>query len=419
MTKKINQKGFISFYITILVLAAFLGIGTSIFSLSLKEHKIIQNTARASRAYFAAEAGLEDALLKLNMDMNWSSPYTLNVDDLIATISISGLVGGTRIITAEVDAASHIKKVQVLYQITTEEISFHYGAQVGDGGMIMGNGSKVLGNVFSNGNVTGGGTITNSITVAGNGNKIQGINVGENATVHTCENANITGTLYYVSGGGIGSCTYDTAVDTGPNEIEPVSLPISLSQINDWELEAAAGEIITNDVVVNGIQSMGPVQIGTLAQPKNLTVGIDATLRLNGTIYVTGNIIFNNNSMIRLEDSYGSLSGIIIADGTIMISNGTQLNGSGFPGSYILILSTKNDTVNPVIDVRNNAAGAIFYTNSGLIYLKNNMKAREVTGYKIQLENNAEIQYETGLEDAMFSTGPGGSWEVTSWQEIE
>jgi hypothetical protein len=73
-----------------------------------------------------------------------------------------------------------------------------------------------------------------------------------------------------------------------------------------------------------------------------------------------------------------------------------------------------------VINIRNNSAGsAIYYANSGLIYLKNNMVAREVTGYKIQIENNAEIQYESGLEEANFSSGPGGSWEIVSWREEE
>jgi hypothetical protein len=111
---------------------------------------------------------------------------------------------------------------------------------------------------------------------------------------------------------------------------------------------------------------------------------------------------------------------VIIADGVITVENNVIISGSGQPGSYVLILSTKSDTTNPVINIRNNSAGsAIYYANSGLIYLKNNMVAREVTGYKIQIENNAEIQYESGLEEANFSSGPGGSWKIVSWREGE
>ncbi|MFH1401474.1 MAG: pilus assembly PilX N-terminal domain-containing protein [Parcubacteria group bacterium] len=414
-----NKKGFATIFVVILVLAIMSGIGIALLNFVLGEQKILRNEVKSLQAYYSAEAGAEDVLLRLKKAMDWTTPYLLDVGSSSVTVDVSDIVGGTRVINSVGNVSGRVRKVQIVYAISSDLISFHYGAQVGDGGMVMGNGSKVIGNVYSNGNVTGGGTITNSVIVAGNGNKIQGIDVGEDATVHTCESADITGTLYYVSGGSHGSCSYGAAVDIGPNEIESIPLPISLAQINEWKADALAGGTIADNVVINGNQTMGPIQIGTPVAPKNLTIGNGDTLKLYGTIYVTGDIVLSQNSAVLLENSYGSLSGIIIADGTIMVENGTQLNGSGQPGSYILILSTKNDIVNPVIDVRNNAAGAIFYTSSGLIFLKNNMEAREVTGYKIQLENNAEIQYESGLESAVFSEGPGGSWEIADWKETE
>jgi cytoskeletal protein CcmA (bactofilin family) len=277
-----------------------------------------------------------------------------------------------------------------------------------------------LGNVYSNGSVIGGGTIQNSIIVAGNGNRIEGITVGENATVFTCKNSIINGNLTYVSGGSVQNCQVKGSTSIRPNEIPPRDLPISQSQIDKWKEEAANGGVTTTDISISGTKILGPIQIGTSSNPKNLTVQNGATLIVKGTIYVTGNITFSNGSTIKLDSSYGSLSGVIIADGIITVENNVIISGSGQPGSYVLILSTKSDTTNPVIDIRNNSAGsAIYYANSGLIYLKNNMVAREVTGYKIQIENNAEIQYESGLEEANFSSGPGGSWEIVSWREIE
>lgn len=415
---KNNQKGFAAFLITILVFTITFSIAVSIFILTYNQLKISRNIISSTKAYYLAEAGIEDALLRLTKGMNWLSSYTLNISDGKADLEISDIIGGSRVITSEGNFSKRIKKVNVVYSISTDKINFYYGAQVGDGGMIMGNGSLVQGNVFSNGSVTGGGTIANSITVAGNGNKIQGINVGENATVHTCENADITGTLYYISGGSIIACNYGAAVDKGPNEIEDIPLPISQSQIDEWLTGAAAGGLNLNDVSISGVQSMGPIQIGTPAQPKNLTLTNNSILKVTGTIYVTGNITTANNSTIELDVSYGPLSGVIIADGVITVENNTTLRGSGQAGSYVLLLSTKNDATNPVINVRNNAGGAIFYTNSGLIFLKNNMTAREITGYKIQIENNTEIQYESGLQEATFTSGPGGSWEVVSWREI-
>jgi len=417
---KNSKNGFAALYLTVLILAVILAISVSISILTFGQQKISQNITKSSQAYYASEAGVEDVLLRLVKKMNWSSPYNLKVGNATATVEISDIVGGTRTITSKGNSLNRIRKIQIIYAISTQQVSFHYGAQVGEGGMIMGNGSQVLGNVFSNGSVTGGGTIQNSIIVAGNGNKIDGITVGNDATVHTCKDSNIGGNLTYVSGGSIQNCTVGGATSTRPNEIELQPLPISQSQIDEWEEDAAAGGVITTNISISGTKILGPIQIGTSTNPKNLTVENGATLIIEGTVYVTGDITFNNNATVNLDSSYGSLSGIILTEGVITVENNVILNGSGQAGSYVLLLSTKNDTTNPVIDIRNNAAGSvIYYANSGLIYLANNMYAREVTGYKIQIANNAIIQYESGLEETNFSSGPGGSWEVTDWKEIE
>jgi len=417
---KNSKNGFAALYLTVLILAVIIAISVSISILTFGQQKISQNITKSSQAYYASEAGVEDVLLRLVKKMNWSSPYNLKVGNATATVEISDIVGGTRTITSKGNSLNRIRKIQIVYAISTQQVSFHYGAQVGEGGMIMGNGSQVLGNVFSNGSVTGGGTIQNSIIVAGNGNKIDGITVGNDATVHTCKDSNIGGNLTYVSGGNIQNCTVGGATSTRPNEIELQPLPISQSQIDEWEEDAAAGGVITTNISISGTKILGPIQIGTSTNPKNLTVENGATLIIEGTVYVTGDITFNNNATVNLDSSYGSLSGIILTEGVITVENNVILNGSGQAGSYVLLLSTKNDTTNPVIDIRNNAAGSvIYYANSGLIYLANNMYAREVTGYKIQIANNAIIQYESGLEETNFSSGPGGSWEVTDWKEIE
>ena len=144
---------------------------------------------------------------------------------------------------------------------------------------------------------------------------------------------------------------------------------------------------------------------------------------MTGTIWVQGSLRIDNGATIQLDQGgYGSASGIIVADGKIKVRPNTYLQGSGISGSYLLLLSTNPevlDTVNPAIDVDNNADAAIFYTTQGLITLRNRVTAREVTGYKVYLDNNAEISYESGLQDATFSSGPGGSWTVTGWKEIE
>ncbi len=411
------NKGFAALFITILVLVIFFGIVVSIVNLTLGEQKISRNIVASSQAYYAAEAGIEDALLRLVKSKNWISSYNLSINNNTAAVEISDEIGGSRTITAIGDAKNRIRKVQTVYQISTTNINFFYGAQAGDGGLIMANNSKIHGSVFSNGDISGDkGYIDNDVVVSGHHqiNISSGGDIGGNALVYNCTAGHITGELTYVNSN---SCDVDGGTQQQADEIDPVPLPIPQSKIDEWMVDAANGGIITTDVTISGTQSLGPVQIGTLGAPKNLTV--NGTLNITGTIYVTGNITFNDTT--RLDNSYGSNSGIILASGTIYVENGAIISGSGQTGSYTLVLSTNNslDPVNPAIDVRNNAGGSIFYTTAGLIYLKNNMSAREITGYKIQMMNNAELEYDSALSDMHFSSGPGGSWEVASWQEIE
>jgi len=419
----INKRGFAAIFATILILIAALIIMLSAGFIAFNNLKLVRNNIYSVKSYYAAESGIEDSLLRLSKGMKFSLNNTLTVEGGSATIEISNPIGGSRTIIASGDESSRIRKVRAVYAINSQGVSFYYGAQAGEGGIEMGNGSRIKGNVFSNGSIIGSNNvrIDNSVIIAHNGNKIKDIIVGQDVLVYTCEGSTIGGKLTYVNGGS-NNCSVSGSTTQQSDEIQPENLPISDTQINNWKQQASVGGIALNDIIYSGTSnSLGPIQIGTPTQPKNLTVTNNARLKITGTVYVTGNIIFSNNVIIELDANYGSLSGVIIADGKITVSNNAILRGSGEIGSYILILSTNNslNPASPAINVANNAAGAIFYTTSGMIYLSNNMKAREITGYKIKINNNAVIEYESGLENAIFSSGPGGSGEVIEWKEIK
>ncbi|MAF20929.1 MAG: hypothetical protein CMI55_04690 [Parcubacteria group bacterium] len=332
------------------------------------------------------------------------------------------MIGGSRTITSQGGTDNRIKKLSVIYIVTTDEISFYYGAQAGEGGILMGNNSQIEGNVFSNGSIlpSGGGTsnITDTVTVAGNGNKIEAVNIGGDAYVHSCKDSDISGTLYYVSGGSIQNCTYTDANDMGPNEITAGSMPISDQQMNDWKDKAIAGGTITGDYILtnNASDSLGPIRI-----TGNMHIYNNVVLTMTGLIYVEGDITIENNATVQLSSSFGSSSGLIISDGQIIVTNNTILQGSGQAGSFLMLASTNNsvDLDNPAIDIQNNATAAIFYASDGVIYLRNNINVREATGYMLALDNNAVISYDSGSANTNFSTGPGGSWQVRDWKEIE
>lgn len=420
-----QERGFAVFLAIILVLVVALVIILGIGLTTLNNIRSVRNALYSIKSYYVAESGIEDLLLRLldrEMQIPSGDSYTLKVGDGLTAIIPGEIIGGSRTIISEGNVKERIRKVQISIIITTDQISFFFGAQVGEEGMEMGNNSEVQGNVFSNGNIIpakGGdkGFIRGTVKVANEGNRIEGLIVDENAYTHTCKYCTIAGILWYVS-------SYENCDATGgkkqlPGQINPKDLPITLEQINKWKETAVSGGVIPTDYVLDGkvTDYLGPKKIeGTMV------IDNGANLIVTGTIWVVGNIVIRNGAIIELDNgTYGSTSGVIIADGKIDIRPNVVIEGSGEKGSYVLLLSTNIslDKSSPAINVDNTTQGAIFYAFRGLIVIRNRVEAREVTGYKIFLDNNAIINYEVGLEDTAFSSGPGGGWQITGWEEVE
>jgi len=417
-----KEKGAALLLSIVLILSVSLIISLGLSSLTFHSLISARNKIKSIQSYYAAEAGIEDSLLRIKNEMQFSSSNTLIIGDSSINIEISErLIGGSREITCQGDTDNRIRKLTVTYSKTTDEISFYYGAQSGQGGIIMDNNSQIQGNIFSNGSILpgggGGGEITDTAIVALNENIIEATDVGGDAYAYSCKDSNITGTLYYVTGGTITNCSYGSLVEL-TNEIEARELPILQEQITYWKDETAIGGTFSGDYILDGGEtvSLGPIKI-----IGNMLIDNNSVLILTGMIYVTGNITIQNGATVQLDNSFDSLSGLIIGDGKISIKNNGIIQGSGEEGSFLMLLSTNNslDIDSPAINVGNNAQGAIFYASDGLIRLRNNIDIREATGYKLALDNNAIISYETGLENINFSSGPGGSWQVEDWQEIE
>lgn len=408
-----NQKGYVVLIITFFVLIIILSVALAMGSLIAYEQKIATNVVKSTQSYYAAESGIEDALLILRKNPQISTAsYDLNVNGANANVNIPFVVGGARTIASQGNNSGIVRNIQTVYSIDSQGVSFYYGIEVGAGGLVMNNGSRVKGNVFSAGNITGSGTIDNNAVVSGNGNSIQGVHIKGDALAYSCLSpATVDGNLTYVTGGSH-TCTVHGTTSVQSQEIAQQPLPISQSQIDVWKNEAAAPPPIEGDVTLsnNETRSLGPVKI-----TGSLSFGNKSILILTGTIYVQGNITLGNNDTIKLDNSYGSLGGVVISDGIINTGTGNTFSGSGQEGSYLLLLST--NTSDSAISLSNNSTGAAFYTTAGGIQLPNNVSVLEVTGYKLTLGNNAEIQSSSGVVNIFFSSGPAGGWKVTDWSE--
>lgn len=226
-----------------------------------------------------------------------------------------------------------------------------------------------------------------------------------------------------VSAGGSGCPNPNCVVASDPAQ----ALPITDAKIQEWRDKAAAGGVIEGTYTVTSSVSLGPKKI---AGDLNLTAN-NKTLTVTGTIFVQGNISIDNGSTIRCDSEYGVSSCVVLADGWIHTKNNGVFSGSGTAGSYIMLLSAAPcdgvsvappcDTAhhNAAIDLHNNAAGVIFYASRGLANAHNNVAVSELTAYKISLDNNTTITYESGLADAHFTSGPSGGYDIKYWKNTE
>lgn len=250
----------------------------------------------------------------------------------------------------------------------------------------------------------GGGTPTSisSITVTGDAR----------APVLTGWGCTIGGDAYYDT---TNDCATGGTSHPGTTDSPQQAMPISQAQINQWRSQAENGGVHNGDLNIWGgnTDTRGPLKIDG-----SLTLSNGAVLYVTGPLWVTGNINLSNNSEVRLAASLGNNSSVIMAGnpsnpsntGSITISNNAQFLGNGNPGSFPLVVSTKEG--NGAINLSNNTAGAIYYASDGWINVANNAGASQLTGYGINMSNNSTITYNSGLADVSFSSGPGGSWAI-------
>lgn len=265
--------------------------------------------------------------------------------------------------------------------------------------------------------------------VGGGPGVLSGVTVSQDAHANTVNNSTVTGTIYCQTGSG-----NNKACNTSQPDPSPLPMPLSQGNIDQWKTDAADGGIIVGNCGNSGVASCvvgsgGTLYIGPKEINGNLAISNGQTIVLTGVLYVTGTVSISNNSTVRCDTSFGANSCVLVADGSIDVSNNGIVNGSGQAGSYMLIISTITGcngsggtgcaSGSSGINIGNNVTGGIFYTSDSMINLSNNAEIKAIIGYKLNLSNNAEVQYEQGVADTTFSSGPGGGWNVKTWSEVQ
>lgn len=430
--RKEKEKGFAAYLLAILVMVIMLAIMTSLSFLIFNQQKIAGNITRSNQSYILAEAGIEDVLHRVKSGIPWSSSYSFGNGQTLISVEVSEDVGGYKTIVATGDVAGRIRKVQVVFGLSSANVEFHYGVHVGDLGLIMRSNSIIHGNVFSNGPIAGASNarVYGDVISSGPNGEIDRINIrddegGGSAWAVSLKNCNIDKDAYYTT---ISSCPVGGDEFSPEPWVEPEELPIDQETIDNWKLVAESGGTISGySLGGNSTDSLGPKKI-----VGNMEMDSNAVLTVTGTLWVTGDLNLTSNSILQLDPGYGPDGGVIVVDGKISVSSNITFCGSeGYKqigecnpssgSSYLMALSTKSSQDSSDLAIESNSATetAIFYANNGFIQLNSNSNVKEVTSFGLIMDSNAIITYETGLANVRFSSGPGAGWDVLSWIEIE
>lgn len=414
---------------TILFLVVSVTIIFGLIGPIIKQQKITSNLVFSRQSYFLAEAGIENIIQKLKTGRPVAPIETMTLDGNTVTLTTTNTIDGKEII-AEGEVRDLVRKLRAEILLGSG-VSFHFGVQAGNGGLILENTSSVSGNVYSNGSVTGDGPANNiirgSVVSAGPTGRVYNLRATSSVLAHTIDRATVDKDAYYqvITSSTVAGNSYPNSPDQAT-----ATMPISDEQIEEWKQSALDGGVITTPCPyrINDATTIGPVKINCDLQIS----GTNYEITLAGNVWVNGNIDVSNSPTIKVDSSFGNRGVAIIADkptapttsGKIMLQNSAVFEGSGTPGSHVMFISQNRSAesggAEVAIDVKNTVTGDLLvYAAHGEIVLQNNIQLKEVAAYRIRLKNTADVVYETGITNLIFDSGPSGGYGVVSWREIE
>lgn len=414
-------------------------------------YKLLTNS---KAGYFVAEASVEDVAYRyIAGGFEVDETEALTIDDATAeTITAIDYDAGVFVLESMGDRADAVRKVSVELLIGAGA-SFNFGLQAGNGGFSMVNSSVVIGNVFSNGNIEGQGTseIQGDVIAAGYGNTADGIHATGSVRADNIINSTIDENSYYNTDFLNNSYNPGTVFGPGITPEATSSLPFPDDRVADHKASvtaAIADGVGTHILATDPECTSGTYTINTdttFSVPTKIDCnvvlqkqGSGTTLTLLDTLWVEGNLTFQSGPTVEAAPAMATSSILVIVDNEsdrinssqIVVGQGTDFLAPTSPKSYIMLLSMNDDAenggyadpddANDAITMGQSSNGdVIVYAGHGKITLTNQITLKEVTGFLISMGNNTTIEYESGLINLNFTSGPGGGFEVDAWSEIE
>lgn len=338
-----------------------------------------KNSSFRQAAAYLAEAGLEKGFKSFQTDPAGYTGETLTLGDGTAVISISpGPVPNERILTSTGQVAGQTRRyrTKIVTAPNGAAIAFKYGLQAGDLGVTMGNNTTINGNIYSNANIVGGNGST------------------------------VTGDAYAV-----GTISKVTVNGQKVNGADPAPLPPYDPAF--WKERAKTGGTINGNYLPPTGSTLGPLYI-----TGDLNIDNNVVINFAGPVYVEGKVVFGNGPILNVDNSIANQSVLLISNGDIAFGNSIIINKNQ-SGGYLFIVS--NSATSSAITIGNtaNTINAPLYAPFGRLVIGNKASAVSFSAKGIDFGNEVTINYDEGLANTNFTTGPGGSWTMQkgSFQE--
>ncbi len=177
----------------ILVVLFFIIISTTLLiGISSPISNQIKSTSEfliSKSSYNIADSQTENALYRFNKGKT-DAPADISLLGATATAALTD-IGGEKNLIVEGSKSIFNRYIKAIFK-TGEGISFNYGVQVGNGGLIMDGSSHIIGNVYANGDITGNGGpgwyttyITGSAIAATLSNPIASLSISSSTMITT------------------------------------------------------------------------------------------------------------------------------------------------------------------------------------------------------------------------------------------
>lgn len=424
--------GQVMMLVTLLLLIGSMVVVGGIMALVKSQVRAITELSFSKSTYILTEGVLEEVVYRHKHAKDVASTETVTEGTVTVVTTTTNIPGGKEILAVGTENG-RVRKIKTEL-IEGDGVSFSFGVQTDTGGIILENSSLVDGNVYSNGPIVGANKnlIKGTAISAGPSGLISEIHATGSAFAHNIENSYIEEDAFFTS------IDFATIVDGTKNPGHPdlatSTFPISETLLDSWATYAETADILTAEctaagghIIYNGDVTLGPAKI-----PCDVTfTGNGTTKTIAGVLWIEGDLNFTLGPTFEVHPAIGNKSVPIIVDkpsdrltsGRIDMDNSGEWLSNG-NRSYILLISRNESAeqggTEKAITIKNSTGGKLLvYAGHGEISLRNSVSLTEITAWRVRLQQSTEVIYDTGLASAVFTAGPGGSYVIDYWKEVE